>query len=332
MKKHFFKSILSCISLLVITISINYFIDAYGVFGHSLDKQVLEPNKNYVKTKYILENSKNYDSFIFGSSKVGVYSVNKLDNGKYFNMTYSQGLPSEWLETINIFLENKIEIKNLIIGIDSFSFTVDPNSHLNQPMRMPYSLLTNQKNIFMNYLFVNPFNIYNTKTFISRFVSKKYYNFFEKEKIRDNFSDLQVEKNTITHVNDSKFLTPIAFNEVDRLEETINELKEIKKICEENEIKVYFLINPVHSITYDNSNQEGLKKLKNELSEFTDYWDFSIQDKFSKDNYYWYETSHFRTNLADLILKIIFKNKYNKEIELEGFTSEFGVYKHKKSK
>ncbi|MGL6131002.1 MAG: hypothetical protein ACRCZ9_05250 [Fusobacteriaceae bacterium] len=332
MKTFFYKNIILIMITILFGIGINYTVDSYGIYGHSLNKQVLEPNKNYIKTKYVLENPKKYDSFIFGSSKVGVYSAQNLLNGKYFNMTYSQGLPNEWLDTIKIFLENRIDIKNLIIGIDSFSFTVDPKSHFQQPMRIPYSVLKKDENIFKNYLITNPINTYNIVTISNRNIRKKYYDFYFNEENRDINIDLEIDKKKLQHIVDEKFKIPTAFNEINRLEITIKEIKEIKKICMENRINLYFIINPIHETTYKYSNQEGLKELKDELAKFTDYWDFSIQNKFSSNNYYWYETSHFRVNLADLILKSIFQDNFKKNIELEALVGEFGEYVPLKTK
>lgn len=71
MKKKFYKNILKIFVLILIGIFFNFYIDSYGIFKKNLNYQILEPNKNYLKTKYIIENINKYDSFIFGSSRVG---------------------------------------------------------------------------------------------------------------------------------------------------------------------------------------------------------------------------------------------------------------------
>lgn len=129
-----------------------------------MNYQILEPNKNYIKTKYILENKLKYDSFIFGSSRVGVIPTEKVLGYKFYNMTYSEGLPNEWLNTLKTFIENNIKIKMIIIGIDDISFKVDYKEHFNQPMRLPYQNLISYKNIFKNYILVDPLTKYNFLT------------------------------------------------------------------------------------------------------------------------------------------------------------------------
>lgn len=325
-KKFFYSSIVWFYSFLLISIFINFKIDSYGVYGHSLNKQVLEANQNYVKTNYILKNSEKYDSFIFGSSKVGSYDVSKLTNGKYYNMSYSQGVPYEWLDSINVFLNNKIKIKNIIIGIDSFSLSVDPLVHNNEPMRAIYSKIDFLTKIKL-YLIKSPFSEYNYLTVLGR-IQKKDYDFFNNK----YYSDIEasIEQNIENHREKKEFNIPIAFNYVNRTNETLEELRKIKKICDENNIKLFIIINPIHSVTYKYSNIKEFEYLKHNLAKISDYWDFSDQNSFLTDNYFWYETSHIRPMISDLILKIIFKDQFKKEIQLKISENNFGEYIGKK--
>ena len=51
-----------------------------------------------------MNNKKKYDSFIFGSSRVGKINPLKIENGKYYNMTYSEGLPREHYQNIKFLI------------------------------------------------------------------------------------------------------------------------------------------------------------------------------------------------------------------------------------
>jgi len=115
-KKKFFYLNIFFITILIVSICFfNYIVDPYGIWKTSFENQVLEPNKNYVKTNYVLNNPKKYDSFIFGSSRAGHIEGDLLDNGKYYNMTYSVGTIPEWLGTIKTYVNNGIDIKNIIL-------------------------------------------------------------------------------------------------------------------------------------------------------------------------------------------------------------------------
>ncbi len=114
---------------------------------------IQEPNQNYLKTEYIIRHPNKYDSFIFGSSRVGKINPKLFTNGNYYNMTYSEGLPYEHLLNIKLFLKNNVKIKNIIIGIDDFSYEIDPKSHFTDTMRKPHYLASGES-------FLNFYNFY----------------------------------------------------------------------------------------------------------------------------------------------------------------------------
>ena len=45
-----------------------------------MDAQITEPNQHYLKVKYVLNYPDKYDSFLFGSSRVGKIDVNKISH------------------------------------------------------------------------------------------------------------------------------------------------------------------------------------------------------------------------------------------------------------
>lgn len=57
----------------------------------------------------------------------------------YYNMTYSEGLPQEWLEDIELFLKHGVCIRQVILGLDDFSFRVNPQDHHSQELRLRYT-------------------------------------------------------------------------------------------------------------------------------------------------------------------------------------------------
>lgn len=324
MKKKFYFLLLKISVLLIFLLSINVFIDAYGIFKKDMRTQILEPNKNYIKTKYILENKNNYDSFIFGSSRVGVIPVEKILKYKFYNMTYSEGLPNEWLKTLKTFIENDIKIKMIIIGIDDISFKVDYKEHFNQPMRIPYQNLKLYKNILKNYVLTNPINKYNILT-LKKILKKEYTNsYINIYTIGSNtqeayVKDKEIENNIQKHKEKGEFLiNGYGSRKFINIEENIEIIKEIENLCLKNNISLIVIFNPLHKTAYVGNNEKEYKEIKERLFNLLDcsIYDFSEKNSISLNNYYWYETSHFRTNVGEMILKTIFEDKVkvNREI------------------
>ena len=113
-------------------------IDPYNVFHwSSVRDNGVEPNKNYVKTQYILHHPEKYDTFIFGNSRVGSMDAAKIGDTCY-NMYYSEGLPAESYENLRAFLDAGVQVRRVYLGIDDVSCFVDPSIHDDQLIRRPF--------------------------------------------------------------------------------------------------------------------------------------------------------------------------------------------------
>lgn len=312
--------VLVCIFLGIIMF-INYKIDCYGIFTSDYNKVGQETNNNFIKTKYIIENPEKFDSFIFGSSRVEYIPVENLQCGKFYNMTYVQGIPSEWLDTIKTFKENNVNMKNIIIAIDDFSATIFPEEHKNSPNLLSYSDIKNNiSNIIKYYLLKNPFDE-RSKTILKNGRASNV-------NIEGTGRVVRIDDESFyssdEHLNKEMFERPTILGnyENNRIDEVIREIQEIKKLCDDNNIELTVIFNPLHITTYENQNKEKLSEFKSRLAEIIDYWDFNNINEVTTNNYYWYETSHYREIVGAMILKTIYGNEYNGEIDI---SDDFGV-------
>ncbi|NFS28346.1 hypothetical protein FDF12_00825 [Clostridium botulinum] len=321
-KKKFFYLNIFFITILIVSICFfNYKLDPYGIWKTSFKYQVLEPNKNYAKTQFVLNNPEKYDSFIFGSSRVGHIETNLLHDGKYYNMTYSVGTQHEWLGTIKTFINNDVKIKNIILGIDDFSFTFDPKNNNNDLLRVPYQNL-DYKEKFNKYLLRNPIDTYNLNTI--RTLINGNYCFNKNDDILETGvtygNDDEILSDIENHVNDPKFNNPANFFGVNRISESIDEMNEIISLCKDNNINLYVFFNPINKITYE-SNKEVTEEFKEQLQKITSYWDFSGYNDITTNNFYWYETSHYR----NIVGKMIMEKMFNIELGVD-VPNNFGEY------
>lgn len=312
--------VLVCIFLGIIMF-INYKIDCYGIFTSDYNKVGQETNNNFIKSKYIIENPEKFDSFIFGSSRVEYIPVENLQCGKFYNMTYVQGIPSEWLDTIKTFKENNVNMKNIIIAIDDFSATIFPEEHKNSPNLLSYSDINNNiSNIIKYYLLKNPFDE-RSKAILKNGRASNV-------NIEGTGRVVRIDDESFyssdDHLNKEMFQRPTILGnyENNRIDEVIREIQEIKKLCNDNNIELTVIFNPLHITTYENQNKEKLSEFKSRLAEIIDYWDFNNINEVTTNNYYWYETSHYREIVGAMILKTIYGNEYNGEINIP---DNFGV-------
>lgn len=313
MRKNFLKVIMSILFLVFCAFSFNYYLDAYAIFGKNLKYQTLEPNQNYIKTKYILESQNKFDGFIFGSSRIGYIPTEKIKNYKIYSMGYSEGLPQEWKETLEIFIKNNIIPKIVILGIDDFDFKVSPRTHEKQQMRKPYYLV----NRYRDYILIPPFSKYNFIKLKNIILNKKDKNFeIELKKDGRLFKSQRIEReneinsNKREHLKNRIFQENNAYTELENKEKTkvLENLKIIDEMCKKNNIKLIFIFNPVHPRAYKNNYarieyreiREEIKKIFKNIP----IYDFAEMNIIN-DNLFWFETSHFNTKVGEMMLEQI---------------------------
>ncbi len=241
---------------IVLIISYNYVLDPYGILRKDFLDLRSEPNQNFIKVEYILSHPQKYDSFIFGSSRIGRLDPRKIPNEKYYNMTYSGGLPNNHLENIRLFLNNGVKIKNLVIGLEEISYIQNPINHLASPIRRPHYLTTNENflKFYSFYFFKIPsyFDFYNL-FHPERFSQFDIYNtgiHFRKDR------DTLIEQNIDAHMNKEVFDWLIhkksTIQSSHNLDGALNDIDEIVALAKENNINLIIFFQPLHKTTYLN--------------------------------------------------------------------------------
>lgn len=324
-KKMFCTTLTMIIFLLLGSISINYILNPYGVFKKYRNYEISTPvNERYLKTSYMLDNPQKYDSFIFGSSRVGTLEGENLKKiGNFYNMTFSGAMPKEILEILQLFIENKMEIKNIILGIDDFDFYTDPKTHEEILYKISYKKLKENKYNFLKYyLLKNPFNKINYTYLFER--EKVYCDILDTGKWKKEYADIQIENDIDTHKNKLSNIK-ISRSSINRIDKTIEEINQIIKICKDNNINLTVIYLPLYKNTYI-ANKDLIDESRRELQKITSYWDMVDIRDFTDNEYYWYEESHYRPNLGRRMLKQIFKENFERNIYI---LKNFGCYKIK---
>ena len=274
----------------------NYKYDVYGLLN--LTEYSVQANDHFMKVRFWLDNPSKFNAFCFGSSRVGHIDLTRIDNGlQYYNMTYPDGLPKEWLDDVRIFLKHDIHIKQVIIGIDDFSFRLDPSKHAAHYGRIPYNDDSNLKTYVACLLRVPS---------MPKKTPNKCQHISGMGMNLDRSAEASVEQDIINHVHDKKFLESKYHVLGNRINETIKVVSELKALCDDNNIELVVFINPIHRITYLANNLEEFNEFKRRLAEVTDYYDFSGLNEVTMNNNYYLETTHYRMVVGDMIVQRIF--------------------------
>lgn len=314
-KKFFKLAIILAVSEIIFTGAVlGMLIDPYNVFHiENLRENGIEPNKNYIKMNYILKYPERFNTFLFGSSKVGAIHTEKMHGERCYNMTYSGGLPSEHLANIRNFLKNGIHIDRIYMGVDSYSYTLDPETHLTQQLRAPYEHLHGHPVNFMK-LYMDPSVVLQSVEVM-----------LDSEQGNINYDGAFYKYGAwASYDRKKKFdwskpdIQP-SIGEARLIDETLEAIKETVNLCRKENIEITVFVNPMHYITYRASLELGHLRFLEALADITDFYNFGGFNDVGMDNNNFYDTSHYTPEVGDMIIDVIHNGKKYDGLYPQGF-------------
>lgn len=315
MKKFMMKLLLFFILLALGVIPFNVSVDPYNVFhGDSIRDNGVEPNKNYIKTKFVLSHKEDYDSYLFGSSRAGFIDVSRLPGGSWYNFSYSEGLPKEQYETLQALIAGGEIPKQVYLSIDNISYLVDPAYHEQQLYRKAYPYTgspVDKLYFYASYL--------DTVTTIEAIpVIKDYTGDTEglrKRMYSTGCEDLNLNMQFDT--SDTKAYWADYYEP--RIEEAVEEIKMFKELCDSYGIELTVFTNPLYVSTYERAVDKGYLDFLEEVAHVTPFYNFSGYNEISMNQDYYFETSHYTPEAAAVIMDIIENGSDEHAVRAQGF-------------
>ena len=303
-----------------------YHYDTFNVFHwDNIRFTSAEPNKNFVKTQYIINNPNKFNAFIFGSSRVGNIPPNllpKVEGGtslRWYNMTHSEGIPGDNLMTLKSFLEKGVEVKIVMLAFDNISMYASVNDHKSQLLRIPFQVYEKSKfDFFRPYLTtaVDPLIIKQIDEYDYEAHKQQSEQFYSFGCWGDDFSlpeNIDLSRYEIGHQGYP-------------LKESYKDLEEIVDLCAENGIKLILFTNPMYQILYRNSVEDGYLDFLTKVAQKCEFYNFSTLNNYTQNPRYFYEWSHYRPALGLIIEKYLFgTEKERAEIRKEAGDELFGI-------
>lgn len=313
MKKFLLKVSVFVVYILLWHIVFPFLVDPFNVFHvDNIRDNGVQPNQNYIKMKYILDNPSIYNGFLFGSSRVGALHTDKIPREKVYNMAYPDGLPSEHFLSISTLLKNNIRPSIVYIGIDSISYTHEIEEHIDDHLRCPYEILKEDKIHFCS-LYLNPHVTLKSLLFIrnSFFVALEgFYNYGWT--IRYGNSPFDWEHSNISPVIGKKFDDTALMN-------SLNDISKIVDLCRKQEIKLVMFTNPMYYVTYLDSIGKRYFDFLEGVANITDFYNFSSLNDITINKEYYREPSHYKAEVGDIIIDIMCNGKTYPELQAQGF-------------
>jgi hypothetical protein len=290
---------------------INFVTDPYGLFRTDFTRQIVEPAMNFIKTRYIAENPEKFDCLIFGSSRANGIDARHIKDAHCYNMHHPLALPRHHIENLRYLLRKGLKIRLVLVALDDFSYKTNLKERPFQLVTSYYPPVRDESRLlyYLKYLF----SIFDRQTrtamldgLIGRKVSHPDYDeLLDTGRVYSESVEKRIEEYREQHVKDPKFNVS-AYSKGNNVKETLEDLKEMAELARQYDVRLVILLNPTHAAIYLSSDLEQYLTFQKELSRIIDFYDFSGLNSVTTNNYYYYETSHYRFKAGDMIIGRIF--------------------------
>lgn len=322
MKKFLIKLLVFTIIILGILMPVNVIVDPYNIFHYDnpVDNGV-EPNKNFIKTKYILHNKDKFDSLVFGSSRAGFIDVASIPDGKYYDMCYSEGVPAEHVNTLKVLIKGGFIPKNVLVMVDDISCFVDPKAHENMLYRVPYP--TGGPVSFLEFYtkYCDIITTYDSLSVISEHSEKGSFDPDFAERFRNSGTERLDKTSTFDGTDGNGHELPgyKADYYSLRLDEVIADMRELKELCDKYDINLTVVTNPLYFKTYEVAAENGYLDFLYELADVCEYTNFSSISNVTTTYENYYETSHFTPYVSWAMVEIVYNGYQDDFLRDQGF-------------
>jgi hypothetical protein len=307
--------------------TVNYVIDPFNIFHTKTLKHQYQMNERFIKIEYLEENNKKFNGYMFGSSRIGVTPPKVIEkyipNSKFYNFTISSANLYDYLTHLEYFIKQKYPINTLYLQLDIDKMGQYGRLSSDYLRKLhPYTLNKSLTLYYMDYL--NGFFPFNIKGKILENINHT--------NRTDYFLDTgiwtQPDNELAIKTDFKKYEKGVEeFNKKTRRtfkyrisEKSMRALKNIKLLCIKNNIKLFLFTTPHNKNMMDGFIVDDYLRYLKEISNITDFYDFSGYNTITMNNYNYYESSHYRPLVGGLIAGKIFKDD---TVEIP---EDFGVF------
>ena len=311
--------------LVIVEVFVGFFADPYNIFHADYFRDNgISPNRHYIKMSYLLNYPKKYNALLFGNSCVSAIHVEKIDDVRCYNMTYSYGVPAEHLQNIKTLLDNNVQIDRIYIGVDADSCARSAEKNKYDPLRCQYENIKGHPLHTIRLYFDPSMLLRSVKIMCSYMLYGGDSRFNGGPVFRENFYDSGSTTNYGRKGNTVWEPSMIALYEAlyEAKPFSIDVLRDINSIvelCKKESIELVVFTNPMHQVPYKASTQFGYLDFLKGLADVTDFYNFSGLNTINVDNNNFLDFEHYKAEIGDLMIDVMYHGKRYDELYKQGF-------------
>lgn len=314
MRAFFVMLVLICALLVLFNIAV----DPFGVFGDKIMKYYsynMTQNPRIAKIAYLDQNYEKYDSYIVGSSKTSSYPVELLNKyyggASFYNMLSYGGDMYDNKKTVEYIIEN-YNVKNIVLNIGleeayQYDYEDDKTKGNLHPKVEGKSVIP----FYLKYAFLN-LNYSFDK--IGSYLRHDYLPTADEVFISDTGAYNKIVRDTEelmteeehTEAQDGFFIYREERNELPYIDKVVSDIRDIKQMCEENDISFMLIASPNYATEVEDYNADELCRYWERIAKITPFYDFAGYTPISFDCRYFYDDAHFRNDVGEMALAYIF--------------------------
>lgn len=293
------------------TVAANLILDPYRVFNLVAVKGAQWPHFSFNKIERVMSFQEKPDSWMIGSSRMGLYStsyLNQVSGHQYYNLSLLGGQYRDILKHLVYLKSNGVEFKRVLFGIDIYTFTT-PNE-INETVLHPdlskdhISFWTSHlfKPALKRYLEVLVNNVNGESPIAFDWESGGYSLVaYEKEIAKDHGLYLQKFDRPLVAASGMEVIVK------ERLEDYIR----LVKWFEKNNVDVVAFVHPINRLEKNIYSEGFLKEFQSLVIAHSPFNLVSFLDNECLSNNYtfWYEHKHYRKELSNWIIERLFSNE-----------------------
>ncbi|MBQ7161135.1 MAG: polysaccharide deacetylase family protein [Clostridia bacterium] len=311
-KKWFLMFISALLFAVLCWIGLNVAVDPFNAFGDPVMDwggytQTLNPRNS--KVTYVTKNFDKFDSYVIGSSNAASYlpeTLNKSFGGSFYNMFHYGSDTAYDVKLVKYLTEND-DVKRifLVLGMSEANHVRKNSGDLND--KENYRVTGESPlSYYAAFAFASPGHAFKKLKARSEDeeLPKKADVFIQEsgcydKRIRDAEAIGTLEEYMQLHSDD--FPAANSKSELARIDECLNDVAEIKRLCDISGTTLTVVFTPVYIEQLELFTDESIDRLFSGLANITDYRNYSVSP-ISFDARYFYDLTHTRNATADMVI------------------------------
>ncbi len=293
----------------LVVVMFNFLVDPYEVFGHVYLRSGYAVNERYRKMEHLLRDDVHYDAYILGSSVMGVFdpgTASRITDHSFYNLSFLAGTPQEAFDVLRALKRNGKPIKEVLIGIDFFTFYERPRL---SPANRPHPEVSGESwaSFYSSYLFAP--GLWQGATRIAHHLQAQPSIYFDVDGtgMYHLYGFDRARAGDPAQYYKDHFL-PNALNgaNIRWVDERFVEFTELCKWLDDNGIKARMFIHPFYGETLATISEQSYREFRERLLRIRpDVVDFSGERAITQDKANYYDARHYRGEVADAVMHTV---------------------------